>query len=86
MALPRRRGSARWGRLAPNRRKRGRSLESDDYVSCSGHLILECKECGEHLTLLGLIDDWRSERTNFECRCGETLTLEDRTNEEGVVI
>jgi hypothetical protein len=56
--------------------------ESDDTVECSGRSILEC-ECGERLVLLGLKEDWLSEqRTNFECGCGQILTLADRLNEE----
>lgn len=53
-----------------------------EYVDCSGRLVLECKRGGEHLVLLGLLEDWRSERTSFECACGESLTLADRRDEE----
>ena len=57
-------------------------IESEKTVECSGHLILECG-CGDRLTLLGLKEDWLSEeRTNFECECGQTLTMADRLNEE----
>jgi hypothetical protein len=32
---------------------------------------------------LGLKEDWLSEqRTNFECQCGQILTLADRLNED----
>lgn len=56
--------------------------ESDNTVECSGRSILECG-CGERLILLGLKEDWHSEqRTNFECECGQILTLADRLNEE----
>jgi hypothetical protein len=58
-------------------------LEPDRYVDCSGRLVLECRKCGEELIRLGLIDDWSLEHTtNFECECGESLTLADRRNEE----
>ncbi|HZY56735.1 MAG TPA: hypothetical protein VFE09_02930 [Rubrobacteraceae bacterium] len=46
--------------------------------------MLECR-CGERLILLGLEDDWRSERTVFNCDCGERLTLADRVDEEMLV-
>jgi len=51
-------------------------------VSCSGRIVLKCKKCKEHLILLGLEEDWRSEPGAFECECGEELTLADRGNEE----
>ena len=56
-------------------------MGSNEYVDCSGRLVLECGRCGERLILLGLADDWRSERTAFECGCGESVTLADRRNE-----
>ncbi len=59
----------------------GEILETDDYVECSGQLVLECKKCGEHLILLGLEDDWRLQATSFECGCGEKLTLSDRRHD-----
>ena len=35
--------------------------------------------------LLGLEKDWHSEeRTDFECRCGERLTLVDRLDDEAL--
>ena len=56
--------------------------ESEKTVECSGRSILECG-CGERLILLGLEEDWLLEqRTNFECECGQALTLADRLNEE----
>ena len=56
--------------------------ESDNTVECSGRTVLECG-CGERLILLGLEQDWRSEeRTDFECECGQVLTLANRLNEE----
>ena len=45
-------------------------------------MTLECG-CGEILKLLGLKEDWLSEqRTNFDCRCGQSLTLADRLDED----
>ena len=59
-----------------------RSSESDSFVVCSEHIILECG-CGERLILLGFESDWHSEgRTTFECECGEELTLADRLDED----
>jgi hypothetical protein len=58
------------------------SSESDRFVVCSEHIVLECR-CGERLILLGFESDWHSEgRTTFECECGEKLTLADRLDEE----
>jgi len=36
--------------------------------------------------LLGLEDDWCSERNVFECECGEQLTLADRSDEEALAV
>ena len=59
-----------------------RSLESDRFVFCSEHIILECR-CGERLILVGFESDWQWEgRTTFECECGERLTLADRLVED----
>lgn len=56
--------------------------EPDHTVECSGRSILECS-CGERLILLGLEEDWRSEqRTDFQCLCGNRLSLSNRLNEE----
>lgn len=52
--------------------------ESERFIECSGHIVLECKECRESLILLGCEEDWQSERTFFECHCGQKLTLMDR--------
>jgi hypothetical protein len=53
------------------------STESDTTVECSGRLILAC-ECGDQLILLGLKEDWLLEqRTDFECQCGQNLTLDN---------
>jgi hypothetical protein len=54
-------------------------------VDHSGRIILRCKKCTQRLILLGLEEDWVSERrTEFECKCGKRLTLgRDRSLEEG---
>ncbi len=58
--------------------------EPDNTVECPGRMTLECG-CGERLILLGLKEDWLSEqRTNFDCQCGQTLTLADRLDEDVV--
>ncbi len=57
-------------------------LEEEHTVECSGRIVLVCKKCWETTILLGLEEDWRSERTDFTCGCGQNLTLEDRQNEE----
>ena len=62
------------------------SSESDHSVTCSGRIVLECKKCRERLILLGLEDDWRSERSAFECECGERLTFADRSDGEALAI
>ena len=51
------------------------------FVSCSDQIVLQCR-CGEVLILLGLEEDWHSERTVFKCQCGQGLTLADRLAEE----
>lgn len=54
----------------------------EGYVLCSERILLGCG-CGERLVLLGLEEDWLSEKkTTFECGCGARLTLADRVNEE----
>jgi hypothetical protein len=59
------------------------SSESDRFVVCSEHIVLECNKCGERLILLGFESDWHSEgRTTFDCECGEKLALADRVDEE----
>ena len=61
------------------------SLDPDNTVQCSGRMTLECG-CGERLILLGLKEDWLEEqRTNFDCRCGQTLPLADRLDEDVVL-
>ena len=51
-------------------------------VEASGQIVLECSECGEHLTLLGLEEDWPKEhRDAFGCSgCGNTVTLAHRVD------
>ena len=60
--------------------------EPEHFVLCSERIVLECKRCDERLILLGLEEDWRSERTDFECQCGESLTLADRADEEALAV
>jgi hypothetical protein len=62
------------------------SSDSDHSVPCSGRIVLECRKCRELLILLGLEDDWRSERSDFECECGEKLTLAGRSDGEAPAI
>ena len=57
-------------------------LEAELYVECSGRIVLVCKKCWETTILLGLEEDWLSERTDFTCGCGQNLTLADRENED----
>jgi hypothetical protein len=61
------------------------SEDSDRFVVFSDRIVLECR-CGETLILLGLEEDWRSERADFECQCGTNLTLANRSNEEAMAI
>ena len=51
-------------------------------VEASGQIVLECSECGEHLILLGLEEDWPKEhRDAFGCSgCGNTVTLAHRVD------
>jgi hypothetical protein len=51
-------------------------------VEASGQIVLECSGCGEHLTLLGLEEDWPKEhRDAFGCSgCGNTVTLAERVD------
>ncbi len=57
-------------------------MDTEDYVDCSGWLVLECKKCWEQMVLLGLEEDWRLEGKSFECGCGASLTLADRRDNE----
>ena len=54
--------------------------EEEHWVEASGHIVLECGECGEPLFLLGREGDWPKEhRDAFPCRgCGKTVTLAHR--------
>lgn len=54
---------------------------SGRFIECSGRIVLWCEECGEALVLLGREEDWGSERTFFECHCGQKLTLANRRHE-----
>jgi hypothetical protein len=57
----------------------------ESFVFCSERIVLGCG-CGEKLVLLGLEEDWRLEKTVFECECGAELTLVDRINEKAADI
>ncbi len=63
-----------------------KDLEDEHTVECSGRIVLVCKECWEATILLGLEEDWLSERTDFTCVCGQDLTLADRENEEALSV
>jgi len=56
--------------------------EEEHWIEASGHIVLECGGCGEHLFLLGREEDWPKEhRDAFDCRgCGKTVTLAHRTD------
>jgi hypothetical protein len=51
-------------------------------IEASGQIVLECSGCGEHLTLLGLVEDWPKEhRDAFGCSgCGNMVTLSHRVD------
>jgi hypothetical protein len=51
---------------------------SGPFIECLGRIILWCAERGETLVLLGCEEDWRAQRTFFECHCGQKLTLANR--------
>ena len=57
---------------------------SGRFIECLGRIILWCGECGEALVLLGCEEDWRAQRTFFECHCGQKPTL--ATVREGGVL
>ncbi len=62
----------------------GSSELQERTLECSGQIVLGCV-CGEKLILLGLEEDWRLERTHFECISGKGLILgaaEPGPNEE----
>jgi hypothetical protein len=64
-------------------RRRGMTEKlSEHTIEPSGQIVLECSECGEHLTLLGLEEDWPKEhRDAFGCSaCGNTITLAHRVD------
>ncbi len=54
---------------------------SERYVLLTERIVLECDQCAERMVLFGTEEDWQSERTVFECECGEVLTLQDRYDE-----
>ena len=58
--------------------------ESGRFIECLGRIILWCGECGEALVLLGCEEDWRVQRTFFECHCDQKLTPANR-HEGGVL-
>jgi hypothetical protein len=57
-----------------------RGAVEEHSVEASGQIVLECSECGEHLTLLGLEEDWpKQHKDAFGCSaCGNTVTLAHR--------
>jgi hypothetical protein len=57
-------------------------------VVVSGQIVLECSECSEHLTLLGLEEDWPKEhRDTFKCSgCGSSVTLAHRVDSTAYTI
>ncbi len=59
---------------------------AERFVDFSDRIILGCEECGERMVLLGREEDWLSERTKFECECGEELTLANRAEEEALLV
>jgi hypothetical protein len=58
---------------------------SESFVFCSERIVLECV-CGERLILLGLEEDWLSQKSAFECACGVQLTLTNRIDKPSVDI
>jgi hypothetical protein len=60
----------------------GAEEHSERSVETSGQIVLECSGCGEHLTLLGLEEDWPKEHKDaFGCSgCGNTVTLAHRVD------
>jgi hypothetical protein len=61
----------------------GAGEEQEHSVEASGQIVPECSGCGEHLTLLGLEEDWPKEhRDAFGCSgCGNTVTLAERVDD-----
>ena len=60
----------------------GKRAEGVRVSRLSRGVILVCEECGERVVLLGPLSAWRSERADFECGCGEGLTLANSLDEE----
>ena len=56
---------------------------SERTIEPSGQIVLECCGCGDHLTLLGLEEDWpKQHRDAFDCSaCGNTVTLAHRVDD-----
>ena len=59
-------------------------------VGTSKRVVLICEACGEKVVLGGPASVWHSERTFFECECGQVLTLahkedESRAREERLI-
>ena len=48
----------------------------------SEQIVLTCEECQEKLVLLGPEEVWRSRRADFQCECGQKLTLDGRADKE----
>jgi len=58
------------------------SREPEESAERLRRLTFKCA-CGERMIILGLNEDWFSEqRANFECGCGQILTLANRLKEE----
>lgn len=57
----------------------------EHFIDCSEHIVLACR-CGEQLIILGKEADWDTRDAIFRCYCGESLTLDDRTDREVLTI
>ena len=68
--------------VSRSRRRRRGLKDLFQSIEASGHIVLECGGCGEHLFLLGREEDWPKEhRDAFACSgCGETVTLAHRVD------
>lgn len=55
-------------------------------VLSSAPSALSLSVCGERLILLGLEEDWRSQKSAFECACGAQLNLTNRIDKPPVDI
>jgi hypothetical protein len=72
-------GSSSHGRRRPGR-TRGDIVRVASF--CSERIILVCQRCTERTVLGEPLSVWRSEKTFFECECGNRLTLADRLERE----